>query len=483
MLNDVEKFQKIIVDWSSPHENSLKDSSAEIGEFINGLEQSPFRYTLPFNKDLFTWIEKMIQDAVDSNSPIYISSFIINYDEIVQLLVKAAKSLKGKIFVLTSFKVTEIRQMTRSIEEENAHYTAIATLISNGVRMRENPDNHWKFILTNSHGIIMSANLTFNSLQLGPEIGIVLTQEQISKIYCIFTDTWKFHTTNEISTKSYGLKPHNIEHECKINEFGVKARFLFNLNLEKHKTEILKWIEMAQDTIDITTFSLTDHEIIEALNASQARVRIILPGAMLRSQKKLKEIRKLNSSIEYKICMENHSKIIIIDNRKFILSTGNLDQYLAEPNYDVSIFSKNSNYAGELTRYFEYLWRIANFSDNSLETQDTMWDEICEFTILVDTPLNVNPDFNFSVDKLIENINNAEMIKIYRFDEITYLYFTIQSQESLVKLHQTPTHYFTQRISKLDWDRIKSDAKVYCYDRIIFSLVWQRFSREAILAD
>ncbi len=484
MNSDFKQYKGYSFYWNS---KMLNNEAIMDDEDLEALEFDPndnIVYTLPNSGNHLEEIFKLIQYGIDYNEPIFLSSFVLNYQPIVEKLIEASDKLLGKIFILTVFSRNDIRSVVRSPNEENAHFTSLQRLVNAGIRVRNNPDGHWKFIVVGDCSIVTSANITAPAFSINPEFGLSLPSNHSIILKRWFIDVWKHHTDEERrDTSNHKLPTQLSQHSCMLRNYGSAIELLSTHDNIKHKNKLMGLLANSKESISLTSYKLTNRDIINILNKKAddgIEIKILLPRSSYFRNDKYQAIKLLSDNIKLKYCLETHCKILIIDGVRVIISTGNLDKHLNKPSLDISIITKKQEIIDSTSDFFEKLWGLGydktdeyNFSAGSLK-------ERLSLKILIDSPLQIHPRlYNESSEMFVKKIQNSKLISVYHeSDDLIYLKFPPKTEhQDILKLVLIENGYRIQPLIQNEWEILQQLDETY-YETIEFDLVWNDFLRE-----
>lgn len=144
------------------------------------------------------------------------------------------------------------------------------------------------------------------------------------------------------------------------------------------KEKLIKIIQSAEKTIDIVAYNLSDTDIIGALNTinekGKVKIRVLRSAEVFKhaySSNKKQKTLKLNNGIEEKSFSgkgQLHYKAIIIDHKKALLLTANLNKETFAHCRDFAITIESDKYPEEieiLRKAFHENWMGKNYSDSN----------------------------------------------------------------------------------------------------------------------
>ncbi|MCE7733604.1 MAG: hypothetical protein GPJ54_01920 [Candidatus Heimdallarchaeota archaeon] len=441
-------------------------------------------YTLPNSGNHLEEIFKLVQHGIDNNESIFLSSFVLNYEPVVEKLLATSDKLRGKIYILTVFNRNDIRSVVRSPNEENAHFTSLQRLVNAGIRVRNNPNGHWKFVVVGDRSIVTSANLTAPAFGINPEFGLSLPPIHSINLKKWFIDVWKYHTDEERRDTSNHKLPSTIsQHSCILSSYGSALELISTYDNIKHKNKLMGLLGNSKASIWLTSYKLTNRDIIDMLNRKAddgIDVKILLPRSSYFRNDKYQAIKLLSDKIKLKYCLEAHCKIIIIDGVRVIVSTGNMDKHLNKPNLDISIFTKNQTIISSTSDFFEKLWNLGYDKIDEENITPGSWKDSLSLKILIDSPLRIHPRlYTEDLEGFVEKIQCSSLISVYHeVDDLIYLKFPPKTErQDILKLVKIDNGYRIQPLVKNEWE-ILNNLDVTLYETIEFELVWNDFLRE-----
>lgn len=332
-------------------------------------------------------LDKMVKTAIDSavqnEEYILLSSFVINNTEILEKLKEACEHLPGKVYILVG------RTEPISVSYDylgNISYGGLNELAKCGGLIRKKEHAHLKFLVSGSKfAIIMTTNITTEGLTKNPEFGLVIKDQSViralKRLYMILwtekseniliqgdwkkAPTWSPFKKRITERDSFQLKL-ILSSEIMKNEINEKEQILHQKSL---LTVIKDLIGIAKKNIQLSAYLIIlkkDDPLIELLLEKVkegVKIQIIVPQVKVQTNSKMEStlnyLKSHNINIRY--YRELHGKMIVIDQKKCLLFTGNLDKYLkSDYTYDIGIEIQNPATIYNMSKLFEHLWNEAS---------------------------------------------------------------------------------------------------------------------------
>ncbi len=354
-----------------------------------------FYYTDPVNK--VYEIEKKIVDIINkSKKKIFLCSFLINSEPVVEALLKKASELKGHIYCITAINTNYIKYLyDKDIEPyfEKYNFKALERLsgnddqIKSAIAIRGNQNVHAKFIIIDDEeAFITSANFTKSSFRDAPEIGIHTNYTHLVKpLNQLFKDCYLKRYSNLQGFKDKPIRGFSVYRYNKTTDLPVFPFFnnnqtteslawtydLQNIpkikNFEKRTIEksILNLIKQENKSIDIFTYSFKNLEgtelikvLIEKIQNPNIPIRILIFSNDNKQPysstdiDKLVKLSKKNKNLKIRACKRFHAKGLITSN-EIIISSANLDGKLGlNGNFEIGLISNNLDLKSKVQTFF-----------------------------------------------------------------------------------------------------------------------------------
>ena len=210
-----------------------------------------------------------------------------------------------------------------------------------------------------------------------------------------------------------------LSSKTKINEINQKFKVLVNESLYEI---LIKEMESAKKSIDLSVylFTTTSNPKLERINdilmekaKNHVIIRILVPSIKTKISRLMqKSLKKLSQSgIHVKFYRELHGKCLIIDEKRVLIFTANIDKYLVdEKSCDIGYAVSNQVAVKNFCIFFEHLW---------MESADN-FD--------INTPINLHTDL---VIKSYELISYKPSISVLRLKNL------IENSKNINFLHHS----------------------------------------------
>ncbi len=377
---------------------------------LNPKDKNVFLFTHPLNKDersIFNQVKNLIEDAVQNDSYLLATSFILNNNEFVKLIKDAAQKLKGKVYLILGSKLYTYLSFNRANESVNE---GSSDLTKSGVLVRYMKNAHLKFITSGRKSLICTTNFTTEGLYKNPEFGMLMedgnTAKPLNRLFfylwfrkcesMLINGNWLDVLNEKDQPQFKALKIH--QPEIIITSKGIKNDINRD-NQVLNKTTLyevmMEQLDSAEKSIDIAIYIFVGlkntklNQLIDAIinkASNQIQVRLLVPSVNVNyraDMRRLLEVLK-KKGVAIKYYRELHGKCIIIDNKRTLMFTGNIDRYLISPDScDIGWLSEEPFVVKNFCKIFDHLWSEAS--------------EECD----VDAPIDVHLDLVIKSYELI----------------------------------------------------------------------------------
>ena len=461
-----------------------------------------YTHTLSENKrTLMKQIKTIIKEAMEKNTYVLICSFMINCNEIIELIKNASYILRGKIYIIVGSQQYSFISYNKNSELVDKGFS---TLVDSGVLIRHMNNAHLKFITNGEKSLICTTNFTEEGLFKNPEFGLVFNTQNIAKsLNRLFSYLWfgkcEFMLINNIWFKIPKESRHipliksvrNIPNKIIISSKSI----ITDLN---HKTDILhknnaydnliELLNSAEKTIDIAVYIFSIYsnselkkikEILLKKVKDSKKIRILVPAVQVNYNKDMKNLlndfKKIGIAVRY--YRELHGKCFIIDEKRVFLFTGNIDKYLVQnDSYDIGYITEEPALVKNFLTFYNHLWGEAADECQTNTPIDLQLDLVVKsYELISFKPL-------ISVRTLEQRINQCKNIQFYWHEKgfllsikdakemELNLYFDINEPQSYE--HQGKTLYLTGIIC--DKPHIyRKDAIVNTVNKLNLKLFWE----------
>ena len=241
-------------------------------------------------KELTDNILNVIKSA---KSYIKVSSFLMEDESIIKELRNVAYSGKVAVFVISNqnrkegdeYRASSGREDNPESEGIRVHQMFLQKLYYSGVHIRLLDNLHAKFILADGKsGILMSANISPNSLNKNVETGITLSEEDLKDLELVFDTMYNYadivqfvkSKNSDVVKKMSRKLPESIFESIKGNlKFTAISRYNTNLSECKQKSlynSIINIIDNSKEYVYIVAWVFKDkNRSLIKLNSSISR--------------------------------------------------------------------------------------------------------------------------------------------------------------------------------------------------------------------
>lgn len=411
--------------------------------------------------------EKSLKDQLvhlikKSKESIKICSFILTDADILKELLEVLETGKVAVFLIT--QLDESKFSTSFLTEDEildnryqGYLDSLRKLYSYGAHIRASRSAHAKFIISDrSDAIVMSANITYRSLNENPESGIYLTNKQsilyLDRLFDIIfqegTDYTKFISASK--TKQFIIS-RNIEvRDAYLNPLSSSAlRFTYESKHNNLYHELINIIQKAEDELWLSTFSIVGLDLLPEFVSSvkdfiknNGKIKIFCRAMNYRPDhlKNCVVLKEIGCEIFGDI--SNHSKGIST-NSNGMLFTANIDgNHGLKNGFEVGILTEDI-YTKSLKNFIQ--WQILTapftfilnpFKKDYFKTYEYTYHE--KETQLYNPPEDLKIKLEGDAKSIFEKIDK-EPIYLYFENKVLYMislgseYFkAIQNNSSLI---------------------------------------------------
>ena len=310
---------------------------------------------------------------------VFFCSWIFADDLIVRALCEAAERLHGGVYILTALE-KDLRPDRNESDEldpdeikiaqrRERHIDNLHNLARAGAWLRSVPDCHPKFcVIDDEVAIVTSANATSQAYEENPENGVLLRAPSLAReLGRLFAHAW-LHLANLESPPGANINAMHLRPGTAPawRELQPTAPFSVVCTLNNIETSLrdrtVALLDAAEREIIIATYhvvGLEDHPVGQAVRRALRRgVRLLLlmrPNNLLADQCAscgwLLEGMPAESW-----CVRGHSrthaKAVVVDGKKALLWTGNLDGYRGyEAGLEVGIEAEHAGFVAAVRRH------------------------------------------------------------------------------------------------------------------------------------
>jgi len=357
------------------------------------------------NKNNYSIESKLLQMINSAKKRIFLCSFLVNSEPLVDALLKKADKLRGHIYCLTAIDKNYIQYVfDENLEPiyEKYNFKALQRLSGNdemihsSIAIRGHKNAHAKFlIIDNNEAFITSANFTHSSFKKSVEIGIYSKNRNIvAPLIQLFKDCYLKRYTDIQGFKNKYITSYSLYHykdEIQLPDFKY---FNNKLNLTEsliwtydfHKTptlngfenctikdSILHLIKSEKKNIDFFTYSIKNLEnseifniLVDKIESEHLNVRILIfcdkknRPYITDTVNHLSQLNKNNQNLEIRAFSKFHAKGVITT-EGVVLSSANFDGNMGlNGNFEAGIISKDIELKIQVQNFFNYYYNHRN---------------------------------------------------------------------------------------------------------------------------
>lgn len=281
----------------------------------------------------------------NAQKTIFISSFLINDDDIVNQLIEKAEN-RVNIYILTSSEAVINKPNYNDNEDYSRHNEHIKLLkkLSSKYRIFVRTGNiHAKFIVVDANqasikGLISTSNFNKEPLSKDGEVGIMLDDSSAKNLANLFVKTFWEKSENELLMSGESLKNNIILKETSILLDESSMFFTFDDKYNSIKEYVIKYVQNAEKRIYITSFNY-NYKDVEDIMIDKAKqgldIQIIGRDRKILNSN-LYKILKDYENVSFYIHEHIHAKLLICDNSALLL-TANFEKKGMDTGVEVGI--------------------------------------------------------------------------------------------------------------------------------------------------
>ena len=346
-----------------------------VGTFLDPLEGSDNHSTIH---------EALIEMIRSASERIFVASFLIGDERVIEELLRAAERRRGGVYVITalSLKVLERGlaeyEVDDSSPEERGKY--FRRLTSGGIYVRGHEECHAKFaVFDDSVALIGSANFVQRSFEWSNEIGVVVRDAvQIRQAARLFTELWYEGCTWEIPPgRAYTVAERvKTEPPTRPGHPGHSENRLVWTNGDCNTfllDAIQETIAVAKREIIVSSFSIVNMRenpslVFEHLQRAIERgvsVRLLVRQRNAFRSQMADLLAASDMGIEIHGDTRNHAKVVISDRQVGVIFSANLDAvHGLTSGGEVGMRLEEPSFLLHLCRYFDHVISTANTTYN-----------------------------------------------------------------------------------------------------------------------
>lgn len=356
--------------------------------------------------------DKLDEMIAQSQVSIKLSTFLFDDIDTAKLLIDAAKRLKGGVYVLTSIITDKIRRdYGYSKRDMNRHLEVLKVLDKAPVSVRCVDGLHAKFwIFDDEIAVVTSSNLTVNSLNRVPELGLLLTKiKTVKHLVYEFNNLWLNFSIQEMQDGS--LSQLEKRPFVKLNNPNNDNSLVFFTKLDsQHKNwKEVSWFEKFHSIINETTKELlissysldfSSKEISDIITdrlENNVSVKVLIAEIPFKRNTDfmdwcLEQTKKFGDRFEFIIHQNNHTKFIISDQSKSLISTKNyepIDKHTSS--YEIGVVSDS------ITNELLSIWNKLVIEAHSIDYADNQEEYYRELSNVMNVSIRHETNFQIKI--------------------------------------------------------------------------------------
>lgn len=356
--------------------------------------------------------EKLDEMISQSKVRIKLSTFLFDDIDAAKLLIEAAKRLKGGVYILTSIITDKIRRdYGYSKGDMNRHLEVLKVLDTSPVSVRCVDGLHAKFwIFDDEKAVVTSSNLTINSLNRVPELGLLLTKiETVKQLVYEFNNLWLNFSMQEMqdgSLSQIGKRSFVELNKPNNDNFLV---FFTNISSQHKNWKDVTWFEKFHSIINKTTKELLISSysldfsskeisdiIIDRLE-NNVIIKVLIAERPFKRNTDfmdwcLEQTKKFGDRFEFIIHQNNHTKFIISDQSKSLISTKNYEPIDKHPSsYEIGVVSDS------ITNELLSIWNKLVIEAHSIDYVDNQEEYYRELSNVMNVSIRHESNFQIKI--------------------------------------------------------------------------------------
>jgi hypothetical protein len=306
---------------------------------------------------------------------VFIVSFMLGDEELIQELLSAANRLRGGVYVITALDEHSLRrglgeydEIEREAPEERRK--DFERLTSCGVNVRGHESCHAKFAVVDDRiAIAGSANFVANGFEWTGETNIILRDAaQVRQLARLFTELWYEGCVWEVPPGGTYLVAERAPQQAPnrpTEPTGRPGEIIWTNGAENTSLlrAICETIDAAERELLLSTYSVVGmrakpHLLLDAIHLALKRgisVRLFIRqrNAWLEQIDELCELHDAGVAIHGDL--RNHAKVAIADRQLGVLFSANFDgDHGLDSGVEVGYRLSQANSLSELNRYMEH---------------------------------------------------------------------------------------------------------------------------------
>lgn len=318
--------------------------------------------------------DKISNLIINAKETIFICSFLINDNDIVNHLIEKASN-GVNIYILTASEAVINKSNNEDYTRHDEHVALLKKLSSEYRILVRTGNIHAKFIIIDAHrasikGLLSTSNFNKEPLSRDGEVGIMLDTIRATNLANLFIKTFWEKSENELARDGKSLN--NVtSKETAIELDDSNTLFTFDDEYNSIKENVIKYIINAQKRIYITSFNY-DYKDIEAVLLDKARhgldIQIIGRQRKILNSN-LYKILKDYENVMFYVHEAIHAKLLICDNSALLL-TANFEEKGIDTGVEISSLE-----AKKVFNFYKNLATFCHFAAKKYkaESDDILW--------------------------------------------------------------------------------------------------------------
>ena len=323
--------------------------------------------------------DALIRMIAEAKQRVFVASFMLGDEELIQELIQTAKRLRGGVYVITALDERSLGRGLREFEEEDGppespeeRQKNFSRLTSEGVYVRGHESCHAKFaVIDNSIALVGSANFVKNGFEYTGEANLVLRdREQVRQMARLFTELWYGGCVWEIPP---GSDTYMVADRAP-KEPPCRPKTPLRTGSEvvwTNESDQMSLLEAIHDTIDAAQVNLilSSYSIV-GMRENRSLLFDSLQRAMDRGVHARLFVRQRNAwpgqmadlltahdmGVEIHADLRNHAKTVIADNNIAVVFSANFDSnHGLDSGVEAGVRLINPEVVREVIRYMNHI--------------------------------------------------------------------------------------------------------------------------------
>ncbi|QKV78170.1 phosphatidylserine/phosphatidylglycerophosphate/cardiolipin synthase family protein [Amycolatopsis sp. Hca4] len=348
-----------------------------------GGDRAPWRFCSTYRESPKTLRSAVLELIRSARRKIFVTSFIIGDDEVLNALTDAARRLTGGVYVISELSDRSLRQGLAELAEREQQGKKFGpdvetakkrfeVLTRNGVAVRGHENCHAKFVVVDdSVAWVGSANLDTRALTVVGEVGVTTTDHaEVDRLARLFATMWKAGCNREMpNTPGDYVARRRTADEVTFTVPAPPPEPDAAIIWTRAEDHILRGIhatiDEAQDSLLLASFSLTGLRaspelLLKPLESAIARgvtVDLIVRARNNRDDHVMDARALHDLGVRLVADDLNHAKAVVADDRTGLLFSANFDAtHGLEPGSGIEVGARLNGTTAlpELVRYLRH---------------------------------------------------------------------------------------------------------------------------------